>query len=106
MTDLRDQLADFETAARRATCHPERRHKARGLCPGCYEHHMDRGTLDQFPRTNRTTAEFAAAYTELRAAGHTVRYVAWKLGLTYDGINRAYYRAVRAGALTPDRRKA
>jgi hypothetical protein len=106
VTDLRDQLADFETAARRPTCHPERPHKARGLCPGCYEHHMDRGTLGQFPRTKRTPAEFAAAYTELRADGHSVRYTARKLGITFDGLNRAYYAAIRAGHLEPDRKIA
>ncbi len=106
MTDLRDQLADTEAAARQPTCHPTRRHKARGLCPNCYEHHMDAGTLDQFPRTNRTRAEFAAEYVQLRADGYSVRYVAWKLGLTFDGLNKAYYAAVRAGDLTPDRRTA
>lgn len=106
MTDLRDQLADFEAAARHPTCHPDRPHKARGLCVGCYDHHLYNRTLSQFPRRNRTPAEFAAAYTELRAQGRSVRYVAWKLGITFDGLNRAYYRAVRAGVLTPDRSAA
>jgi hypothetical protein len=106
VTDLRDQVADFDAATRRPTCHPDRRHKARRLCPGCYEHHMDAGTLGQFPRVNRTQAEFVADYTRLRAQGHSVRYVAWTLGITFDGLNRAYYRAVNAGALTPDRRTA
>lgn len=106
MTDLRDQLADFEAAARRPTCHPDRRHKARNLCPGCYEHAMRHGNLDQHPRVTISRDQFVAAYTRLRAEGRSVRYVAWKLGITFDGLNRAYYAAVRAGALTPDRRSA
>ena len=121
MTDLRDQLADFEAAARRllephrplvlvhnrpAKCHPGRPHKARGLCPGCYEHHTNAGTLHQHPRNHRTMAEFVAAYTALRGEGHSARYVAYRLGITFDGLNKAYYRAVRAGALTPDRSAA
>jgi hypothetical protein len=110
VTDLRDQLADFDAAARRPrivpTCHPDRTHKGRRLCAPCYEYHQRRGSLDRFPRTNLTRAEFVAAYTRLRAQGRSVRYVAWKLGITFDGLNRAYYAAVRAGALTPDRRTA
>jgi len=106
VTDLRDQLADFETTARRPRpiCHPNRRHKARRLCAGCYEHHMDAGTLDQFPRIRRPDAEIIATYRRLRAQGHSFRYVAHTLGMTFDGLNKAYYRAVAAGALTPDRR--
>jgi hypothetical protein len=99
VTDLRDQLA-----ARRPTCHPNRRHKARSLCPDCYGHHLYAGTLDAHPRSFLTSAEFVAAYTQLRGEGRSVRYVAYKLGITIGGLNKAYYRAVRAGALTPDRR--
>lgn len=113
MTDLRDQLADFEATARRPGCHPDRTYKGRGLCTGCYDHHLYHGTLDQHPRINLTRAEFVAAYTRIRAQGHSVRYVAWKLGMTFNGLNKAYYGlnkayygAVRAGALTPDRRSA
>jgi len=108
VTDLRDQLADFEAAApqRPATCHPERPHKARGLCAGCYGHHLYAGTLDQHPLNHRPMTEFVAAYTAMRAQGYSVRYIAYRLGVTFDGLNKAYYRAVRAGALTPDRRTA
>ena len=104
MTDLRDKLP----ARPRLTplCHPDRPHKARRLCQGCYEHHAYAGTLDQHPRVNRTPAEFVAAYTRLRARGHSVRSTAHRLGMTFDGLNRAYYRAVHAGLLTPDRRPA
>lgn len=97
-SDLRDRVAP--------TCHPGRPHKARRLCPGCYEHHMRAGTLDQHPSSRRTVHEFAAAYTTLRRQGHSVRSTAHRLGITFDGLNKAYYRAVRAGALTPDRRSA
>jgi hypothetical protein len=108
MTDLRDQLADFDAAARRPTpiCHPGRKHKARRLCAGCYEHHMRNGTLDAYPRIRKPDAEIIAAYRRLRSQGHSFRYVAYALGMTFDGLNKAYYRAVAAGALTPDRRSA
>jgi hypothetical protein len=67
---------------------------------------MRQGTLDAYPRIRRSDAEIVDAYRHLRAQGHSFRYVAWKLGMTFDGLNKAYYRAVRAGALTPDRRTA
>jgi CRP-like cAMP-binding protein len=126
VTDLRDQLADFEAAARRlltlparaprlvlvnarpATCHPDRPLNARGLCDSCYETHWKRGTLDQFPtkRTQRSREHFVADYELLRSEGYTRRQIAERLGMTRDGVAQAYGRAVRAGLLTPDRRTA
>lgn len=121
MTDLRDQLADFDAAARRllatprrlvlvharpATCHPDRPVNARGLCDSCYEKHWQAGTLHQFPtkRTIRTREHFIADYQLLRSEGYTRRQIADRLGMKYPTLHRAYCRAVRAGALTPDRR--
>lgn len=145
MTDLRDQLADFEATARRqltdlitefvypdqladkiagrildagwippragrtprkATCHPLRPLEARGLCKGCYAHAWSAGTLDQHPiRRHRVrTADFADAYERMRDEGATRRNIADRLGMTRDAADQAYRRAVRTGALTPDRR--
>jgi hypothetical protein len=125
VTDLRDQLADFEAAARRlleprptrrlvlvnarpATCHPDRPVNARGLCDSCYETHWKRGTLAQFPtkRTMRTRAEFVADYELLRSEGYNRRQIAERLDMAYSTVNRAYQRAVAAGDLEPDRRTA
>jgi CRP-like cAMP-binding protein len=124
VTDLRDQLADFEAAARRlltttprrlvlvhvkpATCHPERPVNARGLCYSCYQTHWQNGTLDQFPtkRRQRTRADFVADYELLRSEGYPRRVIADRLGMQPEAVHRAYSRAVRAGALTPDRRTA
>jgi hypothetical protein len=123
VTDLRDQLADFEAAARRlldsparlvlvharpANCHPERPVNARGLCDSCYEKHWQAGTLSQFPtkRTQRSRADFVADYEQLRSEGYTRRQIADRLGMKYDAVHRAYLRAVNAGTLTPDRRTA
>jgi hypothetical protein len=123
VTDLRDQLADFEAAAHRlltrparlilvhgnpATCHPGRPVNARGLCDSCYETHWRAGTLDQFPtrRTQRTRADFVADYQLLRSEGYTRRQIAERLGMRYPAVNQAYHRAVVAGDLTPDRRSA
>lgn len=123
MTDLRDQLADFETAARRllnrpprlvlvngnpATCHPNRPVNARGLCDSCYQRHWLNGTLDQFhtKRTLRNRVDFVSDYELLRSEGYTRRQIADRLGMKYPTVDRAYQRAVKAGALTPDRRLA
>lgn len=122
MTDLRDQLPAFEAAARRildqprrlvlvharpARCHPERPVNARGLCARCYEQHWKAGTLEQFPtmRSQRKRAHFVADYVLLRSEGYTRRQIAERLGMRYDTLHRAYCRAVRAGDLTPDRRR-
>lgn len=122
MTDLRDQLADFEAAARRlltarrlvlvharpATCHPDRPVNARGLCDSCYETHWKAKTLDQFPtmRTQRRRAEFLADYVLLRSEGYTRTQIAHRLGMTRNSLDAAYRRAVKAGDLEPDRRTA
>jgi hypothetical protein len=122
MTDLRDQLADFETLARRllapgrgrlvlvhetpARCHPAREIYARTLCRGCYDHHRDAGTLDNYPRSKRPMADFADDYALLRAEGHTRQQIAQRLGMRRNTVDAAYRRSVRAGALTPDRRTA
>lgn len=123
MTDLRDQLADFETAARRlltqpvrpalvlvharaAGCHPDRPHFARHLCAGCYEHHRGAGTLHDHPRLKRSTPHFAADYTLLRGQGYTRTQIAERLGMRRNTVDAAYRRAVLRGLLTPDRRIA
>jgi arylamine N-acetyltransferase len=121
VTDLRDQLADFEATARRlltqparlvlvharpATCHPDRPYFARTLCVGCYDHHRGQGTLHRFPRQQRSTGEFAADYALLRSEGHTRTQIAERLGMRRNTVDAAYRRAIRAGALTPDRRTA
>lgn len=120
MTDLRDQLAAFEAAARQllttpprlalvharpATCHPNRPLCARGLCRQCYQLAWLRDDLPD-KRTLRSRDEFIADYELLRSEGYTRRQIAERLGLTYHGVAAAYRRAVRAGALTPDRRPA
>lgn len=125
MTDLRDHLADFEAAARRilarrpmprlvlvhsrpATCHPDRPVNARGLCDSCYQTAWKAGKLHQHPlqRVQRSSADFIADYELLRSEGHTRQQIADRLGMTYNAVTTAYVRAVRAEALTPDRRPA
>lgn len=127
MTDLRDQLADFEAAARRlldqpwrkpgmllvlveaAKCHPGRPLNARGLCDSCYQTHRMRGDLDRFPTSRpagRSRADFVPDYELLRSEGYTRRQIAERLNMTFGAVTKAYLRAVRAGDLTPDRRAA
>lgn len=123
MTDLRDQLADFEAAARRlldqprrlvlvhvrpATCHPDRPVNARGLCDSCYEMHWKAGTLAQFPtkRVQRFRADFVVEYRHLRSYGLSRTDIAARLGMTRNAVDAAVRRAVAAGDLEPDRRSA
>lgn len=123
-SDLRDQLADFDAAARRlldrtrprlvavhatpATCHPDRPVNARGLCDSCYETHWKAGTLGQFPtkRTQRFRADFVPEYRHLRSYGYTRAQIAQRLGMGRNALDAAVRRAVRAGDLEPDRRSA
>lgn len=124
MTDLRDQLDQFEAAARRlldnvrprlalvvakpARCHPARPMTARGLCRSCYETAWRAQRLNGHPttRTRRVRIDFVADYQVLRSEGYTRAQIAERLGMTRDAVNAAYSRAVRAGDLTPDRRTA
>lgn len=89
-----------------ATCHPLRPNVGRGLCGGCYEHHRRVGTIDQYPRAKRLTADFAEDYAHLRAQGLGRERIAARLGMRRNSVDRAYLRAVRAGVLEPDRRTA
>lgn len=123
MTDLRDQLAEFEAAARRmlgrqprlvliharaADCHPDRPVRGRGLCDPCYAVARHRRRLDEYPtrRTIRFRAEFVADYELLRSERYTRAQIAERLRMTRPAVDQAYLRAVRAGDLTPDRRTA
>jgi hypothetical protein len=124
VTDLRDQLDAFEAAARRlltqparrlvlvaarpARCHPDRPVNARGLCDSCYQTAWNRGELDQHPtsRTQRRRVDFIADYEMLRSEGYGRTAIARRLGMTRGAVDRAYWRAVRAGDLDPDRRSA
>lgn len=100
MTDLRDQLP----ARVRNTCHPSRPHFARRLCAGCYEVHRRRGTLADHPRVKRLAADFVEDYTLLRSLGLGRSAIAARMGMTRNAVDVAYSKAIRRGALTPDRR--
>jgi hypothetical protein len=108
VTDLRDQLADFEAAAPARvvpTCHPNRPAWARHLCRSCYEVAWKRGTLHQHPaqKEQRCRADFVADYRLLRSLGLTRPEIAARLGMTKSGVNAAYYRARDAGELPRER---
>lgn len=120
MIDLRDQLDAFESAANRllgrppelrlvwarpATCHPNRPLRAQSLCGSCYTAAWNAGHLIR-KHDPRKQADFIADYELLRSEGYTRRQIAERLGMNYDSLGAAYRRAVRAGALSPDRRTA
>lgn len=91
-----------------ADCHPERPHRARGLCRQCYEHAYNNGTLEQHqPRaTTRHRDTFLADYRMLRNDGYTnLTDIARRMGMTRSGVAQAIRRAVKAGELEPQRRQ-
>ncbi len=109
--DLGDMLTEWWNGphgivvAKAALCHPNRPLSARGLCRSCYEMKWNRGQLDDHPakRTYRRRDEFVADYEMLRSEGYDRTQIAQRLGMTRSGLDQAYRRAIRAGALTPDR---
>jgi hypothetical protein len=120
MIDLRDRVTEFEAAARRllavprlvvvrarpARCHPDRPLDARGLCRACYATAYNAGRHNEHPleRVSRSREDFVADYELLRSEGYTRRQIGERLHMSRDAVTAAYRRAVRAGALTPDRR--
>lgn len=122
MTDLRDHIAEFEAAAcrllhkprltlvhaRPAICHPGKPLASRGLCHSCYTVAWKRGEHTAYPtqRTQRRQVDFVADYVLLRSEGYTRSQIAERLRMTRAAVDQAYLRAVRVGALTPDRRTA
>jgi hypothetical protein len=89
-------------------CHRNRPVFARGLCRQCYDWARQNGTLEYHPpvRPQRPRSHFIADYQLLRSEGYTRRQIAERLGMKYRSLLAAYYRAVDAGELTPDRRIA
>ena len=87
-----------------ATCHPDRPVNGRGLCRGCYSNAHRDGRLHQHQLVRRPRADFVPDYRLLRSEGYTRRQIAERLAMTYSALTAHYYRAVRAGDLTPDRR--
>jgi hypothetical protein len=89
-------------------CHRHRPVFARGLCRPCYDWARHNGTLEQHPpiRPQRPRDHFVADYELLRSEGYNRRLIAERLGIKYTTLLAAYYRAVDAGELTPDRRVA
>jgi 23S rRNA A2030 N6-methylase RlmJ len=112
VTDLRDQLEEFEAAARRlvherpARCHPGRPVLARGLCRRCYWTAWTQHTLDEHPSLQRSRQDFVADYRLLRSEGYTRTQIAERLGMKRAAVAQAYRRATLAGDLEPDRRAA
>lgn len=82
-----------------ATCHPQRRLAARGLCPQCYGWAWRRGDLGAYPLARRTgrprTADAVAedAAWVMRTTGASRRQTAERLGIGYDALSRALSRA-------------
>lgn len=83
------------------TCHPNRRHHARGLCDNCYPVIRRRHRLADYPPVVRSREAFLEDYTLLRSEGHTRGQIAERLGLTRGAVDQAISRARRAGVEVP-----
>lgn len=78
-------------------------HRARGLCDRCYNRLRNRGELTDYPAISRTRDE---VLTELDHLGFDprqpiqaqLREFAPRIGMTVAALNKAYYRAAKAGA--------
>jgi hypothetical protein len=78
-------------------------HIGRELCGTCYGRNQERGTLEDWPRVTRSSAELAAAAERIRARGWHTSWpqVAAELGVTFAALDKARCRRrarVRAGS--------
>lgn len=69
-----------------------RAHHSRGLCNVCDIRHRSRGTLDDYPRTNRRTADVVEDWRELQAQGYSRRDAAARIGITLAALEKAIER--------------
>lgn len=65
----------------------------RGLCSTDFSRFHHAGTLDDWPRVNRTLEDFAADFAILRARGLRNREVAIQLGYRVSSISKIITRA-------------
>jgi hypothetical protein len=89
-----------------ASCHPDRPAHSRYLCRNCYETAYKRGTHLEHPRQTRRRADVIEDYTMLRSEGYTRAQIAERIGMHPKALEGVYFRAIRAGELTPDRERA
>lgn len=80
-----------------ADCHPDRKHKARGLCGNCYFRMRYHGESVDWFRRWRTRDEFLDDYLMLRGQGFDDGQIAERMGMTRGGVYIAVYRARVAG---------
>jgi hypothetical protein len=80
-------------------CHPERKHRARGLCPTCYQLALLHGTHVDHPRSTWPQDDLVEEAELLRARcpdrPMTWVEIARELGVTYAALDRARWRVRR-----------
>lgn len=67
----------------------------RGLCDSCYVRHQKLGTLNIWPKRNRTIEDTAEDYAWLRSQGWDDQDIAKRLGMKLDSLQQALRRAQR-----------
>lgn len=81
-------------------CHQTRYHRARGLCPTCYERARHHGTLTQHPTTRIIGPhDFLDDYRVLTQRYTSRKDIAHHLGLTPAALVRRLQRYRAAGLL-------
>jgi len=79
---------------------------ARGLCKRCWDYAKRHGTLIDYPLNTTPRAHFLADFELLVEEGYTLRQIAERLGMTYEAVDQAQYRARLAGATEHQARRA
>ncbi|HKS46735.1 MAG TPA: hypothetical protein VJT49_16805 [Amycolatopsis sp.] len=76
-----------------ADCGKPHKKLSRNLCRICHPYHRNKGTLDQYPRTQRRDLDTVQHYQTLATRGLSRTEIAHQLGLTYAGLSSALRRA-------------
>lgn len=69
----------------------------RGLCSTCYDGHRLSNTLACYPRRNWPADELLDEWVRLRDDGSSVTDAAARLGVSFEALRRAMYRAAARG---------
>lgn len=76
-------------------CGQTARIHGRGLCSHCYDQHRADGTLIDYERVHRPREEVLEEWSQLAQRGYNKREAAARMGMSFEALDRAIYRARR-----------